>query len=596
MRNRDYFFIGAYRDNEVNEAHPFMLTLKNLEETGVSINNIALKSLPLSTVNQLIADTLKFSEEKTLPLAELVAEKTGGNPFFLTEFLKSLYAEELLHFDYQEGSWEWDLEQIQGRGITDNVVELMAGKIKKLPEQVQDVLKLAACIGNQFELSTLAVVAAKSPKETALSLRSAMLEGLIAPLNDAYKTVELGVEVQQLISTGKANTNLAGYKFVHDRIQQAAYVLIPPESQQLIHRQVGQLLLQNTPSNRIEEKIFAIVNQLNKSIDLINTQPEKNELAKLNLIAGKKAKASAAYQPAFEYLKIALTLLAENSWHKEYELTLAVYVEGAESAYLSRDFSEMERLAEIVLKQATNLLDKVRVYECTIPAYQAQGQQLEAIKNTLSVLRLLGVFLPEEPTEKDIQQALQQTASNLGEKPIENLIDLPAMTDLVYLAEMRILASASTAAYQAAPMLFSLIILEMVNLSIKHGNSALSPFGYAGYGTILCSVVGDIESGYQFGKLALNLLSRFDDRLIKAKTIFIVYDLVIHWKEHIKETLEPLLNSYTIGVENGDLEFASVGAQNYCEHSFYIGTELKKCQREMAAYAEAIANLKQITF
>jgi len=590
------FFIGAYRDNEVSEAHPLMLTLKNLEETGVSINNIALKSLALPTVNQLIADTLKCSQEKTLPLAELVAEKTGGNPFFLTEFLKSLSAEELLHFDYQEGSWKWDLEQIQGRKITDNVVELMAGKIKKLPEQVQDALKLAACIGNQFELSTLAVVAAKSPKETALSLHAAMLEGLIVPLNDAYKTVELGVEVQPLTPTGAANTNLACYQFVHDRVQQAAYVLIPPESKQLVHRQVGQLLLQNTPSNQIEEKIFAIVNQLNKSIDLINTQPEKNELAKLNLIAGKKAKASAAYQPAFEYLKIAMTLLAENSWHQEYELTLAVYAEGVESAYLSRDFSEMERLAEIVLQQGTNLLDKVKVYECTIPAYQAQAKQLEAIKNALSVFKLLGVFFPEQPTAKEIQQALEQTASNLGEKPIENLIDLPAMTDLVYLAEMRILASASTAAFQAAPMLFSLIILEMVNLSIKQGNSALSAFAYAGYGTILCSVVGDIETGYQFGKLALSLLSRFDDRSIKAKTIFIVYDLVIHWKEHIKATLEPLLSSYTIGVENGDLEFASVGAQNYCEHSFYIGRELKKCQSEMAAYAEAIANLKQITF
>ncbi len=347
------FIIGAYRDNEVSEGHPLMLTLDEIHKAGGIVNSINLSPLDLPNVNQLIADTLHSLPETAKPLAELVLLKTNGNPFFINEFLKSLYSENLLTFDFtllsnggSKGGWQWNLEQIQAQNITHNVVELMAGKVQKLPHQTQQVLKLAACIGNQFDLQTLAIVCEKSPQQTAADLWKAMAEGLILPLSDAYKLIELDVQ-------GLTEAVTVEYKFAHDRIQQAVYSLIPTNEKQSVHWQVGQLLLVNTPQEKREQKLFDIVNQLNQGRGLINQQVEQNELAPLNLMAGKKAKASAAYQPAFNYLQIGLRLLGEDTWQCQYELALSLYEEAAEAAYLSGDIEQMEqlhRLCETALK------------------------------------------------------------------------------------------------------------------------------------------------------------------------------------------------------------------------------------------------------
>ncbi|HXV99790.1 MAG TPA: AAA family ATPase, partial [Anaerolineae bacterium] len=252
--------IGAYRDNEVGETHPLTLTLDEIRQARVVVNDIVLGPLDLFNINQLTADTLTSSREEVKPLADLVLAKTGGNPFFMNEFLKSLYAEGWLTFSppspKREQAWQWDLAQIQAQNITDNVVELMAQRVQKLEEQTQQVLKLAACTGNQFDLRTLAVVYEKSLQETAAALWPAIAEGLILPLDESYKLIEVEVE-------GLAEQLTIAYKFAHDRIQQAAYSLIPETEKQIVHRQVGHLLLQNTPLNKREERIFDIVNQLN---------------------------------------------------------------------------------------------------------------------------------------------------------------------------------------------------------------------------------------------------------------------------------------------------------------------------------------------
>ncbi len=349
------FLIGAYRDNEVGSAHPLRLTVEELQLIGVNVNQIFLSPLNLTTVNQLIADTLKEAPEQTKQLAELVVRKTHGNPFFMKEFLKSLHEEGLLYFDINKFNWNWDLEQIQAREFTDNVVELMTSKIQKLPVKTQQVLKLAACICNQFELETLAIVNQKSPKETAASLWEAVTEGLILPIGDAYKLIELDIiselsnNLDKLVASPRVQPITIEYKFAHDRIRQAAYSLIPEEQRQTIHRQVGELLWQNTSDKQLEQKIFDIVNQLNLGGELINSQVKPDELAKLNLIAGKKAKASAAYEPSLNYLKIGIGLLGEDGWQTEYKLTLELYVNAASTAYSCGDFQQMDELVQTVL-------------------------------------------------------------------------------------------------------------------------------------------------------------------------------------------------------------------------------------------------------
>ncbi|MEG5000309.1 AAA family ATPase [Microcoleus sp. B4-D4] len=594
---KNILLIGAYRDNEVSAAHPLKITLSEIQKTGATVNSILLSPLDLTCINQLIADTLKCDAQRAKPLAELLLTKTQGNPFFLKEFLQSLYTENLLDFDLLSGSWQWNLEQIQAQNITDNVVELMTQKIQKLPELTQEILKTAACIGNQFDLKILSIVGEKPQKETANELWSAVREGLIVPVGDDYKFLQTDLNPDQF---------KVAYRFVHDRIQQAAYSLIPSHRKQASHLQIGQLLLNNTPLQQQEEKIFDIVNQLNFGSNLLESQQKRDELAKLNLIAGKKAKASAAYQPALTYLTVGLELLnplqcsqssggseGESSWQTQYDTTLALYIEAAEAAYLCGQFDEMERLVPVVLQQGKVQLDKVKVYEVKISAYLAQNKPLEAVNTGLTVLKLLGVSLPKKPNKLDILLGLMGTKLALLGKRIEDLIDLPEMTAPDQLAAIRILSRIVSASYLAAPNLFPLVVFKGINISVKYGNASFSAIMYAAYGLILCGVLGDIESGYKFGNLALSLLERLNARNVKAKVIYIVNYFVRHWREHGRQTLQSLLLAYSSGLETGDLEYGAYSLSLYSYHSYYIGQELAVVERESDKYSNAIQKLKQ---
>jgi predicted ATPase/class 3 adenylate cyclase/tRNA A-37 threonylcarbamoyl transferase component Bud32 len=596
--DRQYLFlIGAYRDREVNAAHPWALTVNELEKAGVIVNRIFLKPLNLSQVNQLIADTLKCPPEQTNPLSELVLAKTGGNPFFLKEFLKSLYVENQIKFEVNrstkgknKGEWRWDLERIQAQAITDNVVELMASKIQKLSASAQQVLQLAAAIGNHFDLKTLATVCERSQRETAANLQDAIAINLILPLSDSYKAIEFDIVAHSSLETP------IEYKFAHDRIQQAAYSLISPEDRQAVHWKIGQVLLKNTPQQMREQKIFDIVNQLNFGLQLNPLPSERDRLAQLNLTAGKKAKASAAYESAWNYLKFAINCLNADSWKSQYKLTLALYVETAEAASLSGNFKEMKRLTSIVLQKAITLLDKVKAYEVKIQSYMAHNKPSEAVDAALSVLMMLGIKFPKKPNKLDILFELVRTKLRLFGKQIETLIDLPEMTDPYKLAAMRILEGVASAAYFAAPDLFLLIVLKKVNLSVQYGNTPASSYAYAAYGLILSGeVVGDVDSGHQFGQLALRLIDKFNAKELKARVLLLVNYFIRHWKEHIKKTLTPLLDAYLIGLETGDLEYATYSACVYSYYSLILGKELTQLEREMAMYSNAFGQLSQET-
>ena len=609
--------IGAYRDNEVSSAHPLMLTLDEIRKAEATVNQISLAPLDQVSLNHLIADTLSCPPERAIPLTELVLQKTKGNPFFTNQFLKSLHQDGLIFFDFTPPSqgetrrgWQCDIAKVRALSVSDDVVEFMALQLQKLPINTQTVLKLAACIGNSFDLATLAIVYEKSQAETAADLWKAVQEGLVIPISEVYKffqsdgkgSTRSAHATQTVIGNTEessqlpiTNYQLPTYKFLHDRVQQAAYFLIPEDQKQSTYLKIGQLLLSNTPEEELEEKIFDIVNQLNSGVELITHHTERDELAKLNLIAGRKAKASTAYAAALGYLTVGMRFLFADSWQSQYELTLALHDEAAEAAFLSRDFEQMERLAEVVRNRAKTLLHKVKIYEVKIQAYQVQNKQLEAFNTGLTVLALLGIEFPQTPSQLDVQLGLEETTSNITGKRIEDLIHLPQMTAPDKLAVMKILSTVFSAAFQAMPEMFPLIVCKQVNLSVKHGSASVSAFAYATYGLILCGIVGDIQSGYQFGKLALSLLEQVNAKEVKTRTMQVVYSFISHWQEPVSETLQPLLEAYQNGLETGDLEYAAYCLAVYCLHSYFIGKELEKLEQEMESYTEAIGHIKQET-
>lgn len=582
--------IGAYRDNEVSATHPLMLTLDEMQQSA-TVNNIVLQPLQITHVNQLISDTLRSNTSQIASLADLVFHKTQGNPFFLTQLLKSLYQENLLSFNFNEGYWQWDIHRLQSIDITDNVVELMVSQIQKLSQKTQNVLKFAACIGDKFTLDVLAIVNQKSPSQTAIDLWEALQAGLIVPLSEAYK-IPLVLDLETSIAL-QVESLKVGYKFLHDRVQQAAYWLIPDSQKKETHLKIGQLLLQNITIEEREENIFALVNHLNYGTELLNSETEIYELAQLNLIAAQKAKIATAYDSATQYLNIGLKLLTTHSWQHQYKLTLALHELAAETAYLSGDFEQMEKWVTVVLQHANTHIDKMKVYEVKIQACMAQVKQLEAVKIGLQALELLGIKLPEKPSPSDIQQTLSQTATNLTGKNIEDLINLPVMTEVDKLAAIRMLTSMGSPTYQAAPTLFPLVVCEQVNLSLKYGNATFSAYGYACYGVILNGVVQDIEPAYKFGKLAFSLVEKFNAIELKASVFFVAGACTIHGKVHARETLPLLLNGYESGLENGHFEYGGYAAMQKCQHSYLIGQELTRLEREMAATSNALAQLKQ---
>ena len=570
------FLIGAYRDNEVSPTHPLIMTLEGLRNLGKTINSITLAPLTLENISQRIADTLHSDAAGVKPLTELVKRKTQGNPFFVNQFLKTLHAENLINFDFEHHKFTWNIAQIEAQDITDNVVELMIGKVKKLPKSTQQVLRLASCVGASFDLTTLSIICEKSKNSIFTDLVTAVQSALILPLSELDK--ELLIH---------------DYKFLHDRVQQAAYALIDEDRKKAVHLQIGRLLLQNTAPETLSEEIFKIVDHLNLGVELVTHQCEQDEIAKLNLMAGQKAKAATAYRAAVGYLNAGLKLLCADSWQRQYHLTLSLYEEATEAAYLNGDFEQMEQLAEVVLNYSKTVLDKVKVYDSKILAAGAQGNLKESIKIRLQVLKLLGVSLPEEPSQLDIQRGFEETALLYIEQEIEELINLPDMTEPEPQAALYILLSISAPAYIAAPTLMLLIVLSMVNLSIKYGNAIWSAHSYAAYGLILCGVVQDIELGYKFGKLAFSLAERFNDRKSRAKAFHVLGSQVIHWKEHIRKTLPILLESYQSGVETGDFEFAGYSSCYLCYYSYFMGQELTEVEQKMATYSNAISQLRR---
>jgi len=577
-----FLLIGAYRDNEVNETHSLTLLLNEIQKAGVKVNQIDIQPLNSVQVNELIADTLHCELESSLPLAEIVFNKTVGNPFFVTQILKTFYQENLLSFDLNAGNWQWDIQKIKQVKMTDNVIELMANKIEELPSFTQNVLKVAACIGNTFTLNDLAIVNEKSLSSTAKELWQALQEDLIFPLSGAYK-IPLANDLNTsltLVDESEKQNNLSlnvEYKFLHDRVQQAAYSLIPSEQKKELHLKVGQLLLKNTQTTEIEDKIFDIVNHLNIAIELITNQKIPHNLAELNLFAARKAKAAAAYELAQGYLNFGLELLAEDSWYSNYELTWSLYTEAVEVEYLNGNFEASSYLGDIVLKQATSLLEKIKTYEIKIQFYISLNQMQAALDTSFLVLEMLG-----ETLVKKLPEGLD----------IGNLSNLPEMVDPYKLAAMRILIKAITPAYVMNPALLSPIVFTMVNICLKYGNSSLSTFAYAFYGLLLCTSIDNIESGYQVGQIGINLLEKLNAKEVKTKVYEVFYAHIKIWVSHVRETIEPLQEAVQHGLENGDLEYAGYAACYTSVYPFFVGEQLNEVCAKQTIYINLLVNLK----
>ncbi len=612
QESRYLCIIGAYRDNEIGKTHPLNLSVEEIQREGIKVSKIALSPLNIRHMTQLISDTFSCNEDKSSPLSELVIEKTGGNPFFVNQLLKSLYEEGILFFDDRTGSWQWDLESIRMKGVTDNIVELVVGKIKKFPEKAQHILRLASCIGNLFDLETLVTVSQKEKDEVMAILLYFMMEGLILPVNNiSFQVQEFGepgydlehgkqstenidheIEIMgrpaiphktSILKTKYPNFNHK-FKFLHDRVQQASYSLIPENQKKEVHLIIGKLLLENRSQKGKGGVSFDLINHLNIGSELIMEESKRVELAKFNLTAGEKARASNAYHNAMKFVTCGLELLPENRWVSQYELTHSLSVVGAEAAFLCSDYSRMEILIDEVLKNAKNILDKIEVYKIKVQFFITQNKPSEATNVTLDTLSLLGVYSPKKPNKINIFLESFKTRWAIIGKNREHIKNLPPLKDPHLLAVMDMITTSISAFHQDPSKVFVILIYKMVALSAKYGNSQFSPLLYALYSSILYNIEGRLDSGYQFGCLSQELIKTFKTSPVTVRAYSFFYLTIKHWKAHLKETLEPFLVAYKTTIELGSLRGASISSNSYCYYLLFSGCELRIVEQETARF------------
>ncbi len=582
---RHMLIIGAYRDDEVDAQHPLQRMLDELRASYREVITINVGPLSKEHVGYMVSSTLKCDSEESQPLSYLVYNKTGGNPFFVNEFLRNLYQRDHIHFDFSLGRWVWDMDEILQADITDDLIQLMTDKIRRLSNSGQRVLKHASCIGNQFTLDALAAVNDAPPQECLRELQECVLAGLVLPVVDERTSMRTDEDYASYVSR-------FSFRFLHDRVQHAAYSLLSSEQQQRLHLWIGRRLLEDTADEQMDGRVCEIADHVNRGRVLVSDLEEKYRLAELNLAAGKRAKASIAYESALRYTTAGIEMLPEESWQSHYELMLSLHLEGAEAAYLSTDFSRAEDFNRCVLLHAKTLLDRVRAYEISIHSLIAQNRYENAVEEASKILNQLGVFLPRNPGRLRILLGLIRTKILLYGISLNDLQGLPQMNDPYKVAAMRILMGVFNPFYRSIREMFPSIAFRMVILSCKFGNSSISPFAYALYGLLL-GLIGEVDSGYQFGNFALKLFKRYDSKELTAKMYNVFYALMKKWKSHLREALNPLLDAYHTGLETGDLEWAAYAVRSYCIQLFFTGTSMERVRAETARYGETLKKIKQ---
>ncbi|MGK4008697.1 AAA family ATPase [Sorangium sp. So ce1036] len=552
---RNLLLVGAYRSNKVTPSHPLMLALNKARKDGARISDIALGPLSREHLAALVSDALRCRREDARELADLVHDKTAGNPFFAIQFLTALHEERLIAFDERAEVFRWDVAKIREKGFTDNVIDLMVGKLVRLPPSTQGALKQLACLGSAADVALLATVRGGSVEQAHEDLREAVRAGLVLRLDPAYK-------------------------FLHDRVQEAAYSLIPEGERPAMHLAIGRLLASRTAPEELEEKIFEIVNQLDRGAPLITSQEERERVAELNLIAGKRAKASTACASALKYLAAGGALLPEDGWERRYALAFALELHRAECEYLTGDLSAAEERLSALSRRAESLIDLAAVTCVRLGLYTTMDRSDRSVEVGLDYLRRVGITWSPHPTDEEVQEEYERVFTLLGGRAVEDLIDSPQMTDPECRATLEVLTHAQSPALFTDANLNCLVVSRMTNLSLEHGNGDASCIAYTWFGMLLGPRFGDYRMAYRFAKLGLDLLERRGALRFKSRVYLGFGHRVNPWVRHLRSGVELLRRGFEAGQETGDLTYASYNKNCLITLLLAAGEPLGEVQRE----------------
>jgi predicted ATPase/signal transduction histidine kinase len=540
--------VGAYRENEVTANHPLRLSLDAARAAGAAIDEIALEPLSLKDTEELLGDALFSQPPDVRQLAALVHDKTRGNPFFTIQFLTALAEAQLLRFEAREAAWRWDLKAIRAKGFTDNVADLMIVKLRRLPSVTQEAMKRLSCLGSAVKANTILAVTGGVGEEMHAAFWEAVRAGLILRTDNSYQ-------------------------FLHDRIREAAYALISEEARPQFHLTLGRQLLTRMSPDDVVENIFDIVNQFNLGGSLISDHDDKTRVAELNLRAGRKAKTTAAYASAGVFFSLGIELLGDWGWEAQPKLAFDLRYEMAECEFIGANFAETKRLISELLSRGKSKIDRAAAYCLKMQLHIVESALLEAIQTGLECLQMFDVVMPVQPTRQDVQIEYDKVWLNVGVRSIESLIDLPLMTDSEMQTVMSVLSIFFRPAYLVDTNLTQLIVCYMVNISLTHGTTEASTYGYVAFGLFLGPFFHRYHDGDRFAELAIRLIEKHQFSACTSGT-YLMGQMVVVWTRPLTVAVEFLRTSFRAAVESGDVVLACYSLEHMVTDMLVRGDNL----------------------
>ncbi|HPS57310.1 MAG TPA: PAS domain S-box protein [Spirochaetota bacterium] len=540
-----------------------------LKQKGVPVIEIGIGPLTYENTKTYIKRIVLLDENDAALASGLVHKKTCGNPLYITQIIKSLHESGALYFKVNTG-WHFDPGKINEARIPDTVIGLFAERIAQLPDAVKKILGICSCLGLIFDIDTAGEVGSVHVDEVFSAVRHGVDQGIIVFHEN-------------------------GYYFAHDRIREAFYSAIPDDEKSAIHLKAGKVILKNASHDKADDLTDVIVNHFQAGLSAVTSESERRSIAALNISASKKALSRAAYESALVYVKTAVSVTVSDCWEEDYDFALLLYTTAAEASFLSGDFAFMKKMTETALAKIILFMDKIPVYELVIQAHYALNRMQRGIEEGLSVLRQLKNPLPENPSKLHVIKGLVKTRMLLKRKIYSELLLMKEMTIPETRAVMKISNTMGINAYKTRPRLVPLIVFSTVELSVKYGNAPETAYSFAAYGMILCAALGDIDAGFKYGTLALKLSDRPEGEKYKPRTIHLIYCMIWHWKNHLRDTIEHIQHAYTLGMEMGDIEDATSSAHLYCVHKYLCGYNLGEVITEMLSYDNIIKRFRQET-
>ncbi len=578
-----FLLIAAYRDKEIDSTHPLTHFLSDIREAKAAVRTIMIQPLDTPHIREMITDTFRCDEPEARPLAAIVQQKTLGNPFFIKYFLQSLYQNNLLYFQYaaddqhlqgrREAGWRWDIDKIEQMGFTENVIDWLIESLQRLPEETVEVLKIAACIGMDFDSQLLSKMTHRGNTAVARALWEAIQQGMILEKNRQYN------------SDGREHWTVS-YKFVHNRIQEAAYALMAPARRNKVHLKIGRLLLETFKKQDREDLLFAVVNQLNAGNAYIINETEMMALAELNYRAGKRARDASAHKSAQAYFRMGVQALPPDAWERCYDLTRQIYFEKGEIEYINVQYDQAEKDLNLILENAPTSIDKARVYAIRVRMYVSQSRLEDSLTAGIHGLKLLNFKFPRSPVKPLVFANMLITSLRLLRRSQKQLYDMPEMRSPEAKLALNIITDLLAFAYNTSADLFMILLMTMIKITLKYGNADASSYAYGGFGVIAGSGFGLFQKGDAFGRLQVRLSDKFPDSYFRGRTYFGYACLIKHWMHPLKESQVDYDKALKYSLQNGDFLYAANTINNILWFDMVRGLNLKRLYEKGREYLD----------